>query len=504
MTSQRHAAMAPVLIALLAAGFHAAAAKKDPAEPDDTRLTHATESRHEGPTAGLADRAADLSVGATENVAVANRLSSVRVVWQNTSDDEEEFVRFCFGNAVQSLDEGKASSFAVVGPDPAVGERAIDVTLDDAHENCVIAGFSAGTDVRSYTLAEIEGGVVKNRDDEKNIADSAPLRGGRSVSTRDRTAGPDLTGVRISKALNRIAYHFDGELDEHARADAGSFGFYTARGDARTGSKIVSVDNRVVRVEFGDDDQVDNARRGFVKAGAVRDGGGSENPVGSLGSRTSNPDLIGARKAAAETQYHYTFDDNVWPRVAPANFVLYTDNGTEIEGESAEVDGHEVHVTFPREIEDYDSGDIVLAAVNPQADTPNETDGDGSGEPITSGAKAIGSQTTRRGRTTGPDLVSVSTDVAGRLMTLRFDERVDDDNDTIDASRIYIATDDDALVKANRIVEIEGETVYVKADENDLESLMGVTLEPDAIKDPAGNGNPLDTLAHDRAITGAR
>ena len=202
----------------------------------------------------------------------------------------------------------------MVGPDPAVGETATDVTLDDAHENCVIAGFRAGTDVRSYTLGAIEGGVVKNRDDEKNIADSAPLRGGRSVSTRNRTAGPDLTGVSVSKTLNRIAYHFDEELDEHAGADAGSFGFYTARGDARTGSKIVSVDNRVVTVEFGDDDQVDNARRGFVKAGAVRDGGGSENPVASVGGRTSNPDLIGARKAAADTQYHYTFDDNVWPR----------------------------------------------------------------------------------------------------------------------------------------------------------------------------------------------
>ena len=48
----------------------------------------------------------------------------------------------------------------------------------------------------------------------------------------------------VSKTLNRVEYHFDEDLEETAGADAGSFGFYTARGDARTGSKIVSVDDR--------------------------------------------------------------------------------------------------------------------------------------------------------------------------------------------------------------------------------------------------------------------
>ena len=225
-----------------------------------------------------------------------------------------------------------------------------------------------------------------------------------------------------------------------------------------------------------------------------------------LGGRTSNPDLIGARKAAADTQYHYTFDDNVWPGVAPSDFVLYTDNGTEIEGEAADVDGREVHVTFPREIEDYDSGDIVLAAVNPQADTPERDrrrrqrradhrrrQGDRLAD-HPSGPHHRPRPHRRRDRCRRP-----AHDADVRRARRR--------RGSVDASRIYIATGDDELVQVERIAEIEGEKVYVKANENDLESLVGVTLEPDAIEDPEGNGNPLGTVAdgnaHELGTTGA-
>ena len=61
--------------------------------------------------------------------------------------------------------------------------------------------------------------------------------------------------------------------------------------------------------------------------------------MGSLGGRTSNPDLTGASKAGADTQYDYTFDENVSADVDASDFVLYTDNGEEIEGEAADVDG---------------------------------------------------------------------------------------------------------------------------------------------------------------------
>ena len=118
---------------------------------------------------------------------------------------------------------------------------------------------------------------------------------------------------------------------------------------------------------------------------------------------------------------------------------------------------------------------------------------------MTLGVKKLGSSTTRKGRTTGPDLVSISTDANDRRMTLTFDENVDDEDSDYDASGIYIATDDDSLVKADRILEIEGKKVYVKADENLLDSLVGVTLESDTIEDFEGNGNPLGTVAHGTA-----
>ena len=114
---------------------------------------------------------------------------------------------------------------------------------------------------------------------------------------------------------------------------------------------------------------------------------------------------------------------------------------------------------------------------------------------MTLGVKKLGSSTTRKGRTTGPDLVSISTDANDRRMTLTFDEDVDDEDSDYDASGIYIATDDDELVEADRILEIEDKKVYVKADENLLNSLVGVTLESETIEDFEGNGNPLGTVA---------
>ena len=124
---------------------------------------------------------------------------------------------------------------------------------------------------------------------------------------------------------------------------------------------------------------------------------------------------------------------------------------------------------------------------------------DDNDDEITLGVKKLGSSTTRKGRTTGPDLVSVSVDANDRRMTLTFDENVDDEDDDYDASGIYIATDDDSLVQADRVLEIEGKKVYVKADENLLDSLVGVTLESDTIEDFEGNGNPIGTVAHGSA-----
>ena len=542
MTMRRYAVILPVLIVLLAAAIFIAASGQEGAQAETKKPTQTEQSGKSQSTTGsdstwgdsstdtwgdssdssstgtgddsadaegdigeggTADGGAVLSVGDTENVAASNRLSSVKVIKQNTDDDEEEWVRFCFRDNIQTLIDGKAAAFAVIGPDPEMGETATDVELDDSRDNCVLAGFDSKSDVRSYTLGAVEGGVVKNRDDEKNIADSVKLDGGRSTSTGNgRTSGPDLTGIKVSKALNRVQYYFDEDLDEDGTGDAGSFGFYTERGDARTGSEMVSVNGRIATVKFSDDDQVDNARRGFVKAGAVQDTGGTDNPVGSLGGRTSNPDLTDVSKSGADTEYDFKFDDNISQDVDASDFVLMTDNGDEIEGESADVDGKKVHVSFERAIEDYDTDSIVLAAVNPDADTSNSgdsSDTDNSDEELTLGVKKLGSSNTRAGRTTGPDLVSISTDANDRRMTLTFDEKVNDEDDDYDASGIYIATDDDSLVQADRVLEIEGKKVYVKADENLLDSLVGVTLEGDSIEDPEGNGNPIGTVAHGTA-----
>jgi hypothetical protein len=357
----------------------------------------------------------------------------------------------------------------------------------------VIAGYEPNNDIKSYTMAAVESGVVKNRDGQRNVAGSVELDNARGNSSDNRTAGPNLVKVSYSENLNEARYTFDSNL-ERGTGNAEDFGFYSKAGGYHTGSSIVSVWNRVVTVKFDSNDQVDTGHRWFVLDGAVQDHDGNDSVLGTTNGSTDAPDLTSVSRDSSDTEYDYKFDENVGDLNA-SDFVLYSNDGTQIQAESINVDGDEVHATFNSDIQDYPK-DIVLAGVDPSnatdtssQDTSNASD---NGTLPTVGVESIGSSNlTRAGRTTGPDLVSVSKNADDERITLRFDEKLDDDTSTVDASGIYLVTSDNRMLQADSILSIKDKKVYVKANKTDIRALDGIVIEGGTVQDKQGITNPL-------------
>jgi len=508
MTFRRFAAKLPMLMALIGAAIliavgagvlgSARADSTKPAQPsttqDSTGSTNSTNSGtgedNIGPNGSATGGTVISGVGDTANVDPGNRLSSARVIRQNVNDNEQEYARYCFKDDIQTLDKSKAGDFAVLGPVTDDGMTASDVRLDENHNDCVIAGFDSGADLKSYTMAVVQGGVVKNRDGQKNIADTVALDNTHTTSSNHRTAGPDLLRVRISKVLNRAQFIFDENVDKGA-GDAGSLGFYSKAGGYHTGSSVVSTYNKTVTVQFDSNDQVDTAQRWFAKNGAVQDQNGTANPLGTTSGTTDAPDLTSVSRDSGDTQYDYKFDENVGD-LSASDFVLYTNDGTQIQAEDITTDGAVVHADFKSEIKDYPK-DIITAAVVPaNADNSGDTSDSSNGTVPTIGEVSLGSSNvTRSGRTTGPDLTSVSHNAGDQTITLTFDEKLDDSNENSDGSGIYLATSDNRLVQADSIESVNGHKVYVKANKTDIKALEGVVIDAGTVTDKAGNDNAL-------------
>jgi hypothetical protein len=514
MTLRRFAAKLPILMALIGAAILIAvgagvlgSARADNSTPAPSTQKGSTQnstgsgsssSNNSGSDEGaIGGNGSDTGgtvlsgIGDTENVDPGNRLDSARVIRQNVNDSEQEYARYCFKDDIQTLDKSKASEFAVIGPVTDDGVTADDVQLDENHNDCVIAGFPSGTDVKSYTMAAVQGGVVKNRDGQKNVADTIALDNTHTTTSTRRTAGPDLVRVRISKDLNRAQFIFDENI-EKGSGDAGSLGFYSKAGGYHTGSSVVSVYNKTVTVKFDSNDQVDTAARWFAKSGAVQDQNATENSLGTTDGSTDAPDLTSVSRDSGNTQYDYHFDENVGD-LAASDFVLYTNDGTQVQADDITTDGDVVHADFKSEIKDYPK-DIVLAGVVPaNADNSDDTSDSSNGTVPTIGMVRLGSSNvTRAGRTTGPDLTGVSKNASDQTITLTFDEKLDDSNaDGANASGIYLATSDDRLVQADSIESIDGHKVYVKANKTDIKALQGVVVDAGTVTDKAGNDNAL-------------
>jgi hypothetical protein len=421
------------------------------------------------------------------NVSFDLRLEQASIEQVDLDSDEREFVRFQFGTTIDRVVNQRA--FMLIGLDPNDVVTSEVAFRDEEDLDSVLVGFPARTDVFSYTLASTAAGAVETVAQEGNIPDSIALQGSNIGTGDGRTTGPDLINVDIEPSLERAVYVFDEQLDERQTPSASSFGYYTLSGIDPRGSQIVSVEDNTVTVRFAEDrgDQIEDAVRLWVAAGAARDTAGNASPVGVVGDLTTAPDLQAIEDGPGQTQFDFVFDDQVTD-ANPSAFAVYTADGTRYSADSVtRPDGNRVRAAFP-EIEEF-GDEIVLASADREAvhadrgfDTPN-----------TVGAVAIRTDGVGAGRTTGPDLTGVQLDPTTGQAELTFDEAIDDD-EVYDVRDLLLITATGRMVTAEAIVESHDRTMIVTFRPNVAQAARGLTINTGGVRDFQDNGNPLDTL----------
>jgi hypothetical protein len=422
------------------------------------------------------------------NLSFDLRLINATIDRVNLDSDEQEFVRFQFGTQIDEVVDETA--FLLVGLDPKDVVKSEVAFRDEDDLDTVLVGFPARTDVHSHTLATAAPGAVQTVSNESNIPDSVPLTGSNVGTGNGLTTGPDLLSVDIDANLERAVFVFDEQLDESQKPSATSFGYYTDSGLDPRGSDVVSVEDNTVTVRFDEEggDQIEDAARLWVDAGAVSDTAGNTNPVGAFGEQTSAPDLQAIEDGPGQTQFEFVFDDEVTEAKA-ASFAVYTADGTRYTAESVtRPDSQRVRAAFPK-IQNF-GDEVVLASVDREA---VKADG-GFDTPNTVGALPIWIAGLAQGGTTGPDLIGVQLDAKTGQATLTFDEDIDDDK-TYKASDLYLITTSGQMVAAESIVESHHRTMIVTFRPNVAKAADGLTINAGAVQDFQENGNPLDTLA---------
>jgi hypothetical protein len=434
------------------------------------------------------DDADDGDVAAAEDVSLDLMLRSASVEIFNFDDEQDEFVRFCFDEEVQEITD--ESGFVLQGFDPDNRIASTSVELVEEDPSCLLAGFEAGTDVRSYTLARSRNSAVTNFEGRTNIHDAVPLEGGLATEAGGQTAFPELIEVSQQDTIEQVDYVFDELLDEDESSDASSFGYYTSAGEAITAARAVTVEDNRVTVEF--DDDIKDAVRFFVLEGAVRDVQGDESTAGATGGTTAAPDLVGAASVAgSDALWDFTFDEDV-KEVSPAGFALYTQDGERFEGqEFAAAEGATViRVSFD-DVEEFPE-EIARATVGVDAVTAAEADGITN----TVGAVNVGDPS-QGGLTAGPDLTGAEFDVEAGQVTFVFDENLDDDlgeNGSLDAGRFLVITEAGQAITGREFVEVNGNRAIVLFQQAPTEASGAVSIDGGAVQDEQGNRNPADAV----------
>lgn len=426
-------------------------------------------------------------LGAGRNVSLKLALRSARIVRVDLDDDEEELVEFTFNDDLQEILDRDA--FVLLGPNPddeAISESAVLVETDP---DSVLVGFKSGTDVRSFSLAAVKTGAVSSRDGKVNLQATADLGG--STGFRGVTAGPDLLWVSINRNKERISYVFDEDLDENLSPDPQQFGYYTRSGNMHLGDTLISIEKRVVTIEFkrADGDNVEDAVRYFVLAGAAKDLQGNDSTPRAVGGRTTKPDLSSARRIG-DTMFDYTFDASV-ADIEPKEFTVYTATGKSYQGEAyARPDADTVRVIFPQLR--YVGDQVVLAAVSSKAAK--------SAESITSqntvGAMRLAPAGRNDGGTAGPDLTSVDMDDDTGLVSYHFDEAIDRrvTLDKIDARNFTIVSSAGDLLSGISVAAVGTNWVSILFNKDDVEDAQAAAIKAGAVTDDEGNANPIGAV----------
>jgi hypothetical protein len=421
-----------------------------------------------------------------ENVTQDLMLERARIESVNLDDDEEEYVVYSFGDYVHEV--RSASDFSLTSYDVDTRVQGQTARIVQGDPRSVLVGFPSMTDINRFSIASVQIGAVQDEAQEGNVPATVPLDGSDVANgANNATDGPDLMSIRTLDTLERVQFNYDEQIDENGSANASKFGYYTLDGKKVPARSIITAEDNGVTVEF--DRQTEEASLFYAESGAIRNSRGIESTAGSVGERTTAPDLVSVSGVIGETQFDYTFDDSV-SDIDLSKFVLYAADGTKYEATGfARPDATTVRVALPA-IQDF-SGNIALAAAEEGAVRADN----GSDVPNTVGSERVGSDTPRLGYTSGPTLESVRIDNSTGQILFVFDKEIDDDI-VYDPNNFKVITEAGDLVTARSFVEVsdDNRSVLMNFDQNIADASRGVAILEGAVKDDQGEMNAGRTL----------
>lgn len=475
---------------------------------------------------------------AAANPTVTDLPELVRAEIVSTTEDGEQtptnpvgtVVRYEFDEPVEGA-APDATEFFVTTFD---SQRLVgsDVVSSDGNEVLIrFDGIDTDEDAAALTVATVNDGAVTDNQGDTNPEGDAPLGAGRTIETGAAgvTDAPDLTevdGFRGGALPTTTAVDFT--FDENATTTAGATGFGLVPTD---GSALISCTgplpadtgasggttpggNGTTTITVLCAGTVDAAAiaRGVVDSGTVADDGGILNQLQtadvSATGNSADPSLVSAQFFPADNEVLYTFDQAVAATPVAALFNFYTDESLSSSGTTATrgTTLEQVLVEFaagPPDVVDAVGASVDAGAVTGTTGTADDN------EPDEVGVDNIQTVTITPGRTTAPDLVSVTVEpevdnlgaITGVTATYDFDETIDGpvgaDLDgsfflfLADGTR-YTGTDctqaaaDDSSV----VCETFADDATDPADDADVADAVLGTVNALAVEDSDGNENP--------------
>ncbi len=387
--------------------------------------------------------------------------------------DDTTTVRVCFSKAIASLPQAtffKAGNYQDDdGADPITATSATRST-----SNCADAVFP-NSDSEQFTYISALGSLGTAPDSGisavatngfGNIQDSTALIGSKTNNgTRGFTTAPDLVGITINNANATIDYTYDQRVAAVATTPA-AFSYNLANGteidsiDGTIVPRLLSADEKTVRVSFPPGPQIQDAVRAFSNFGAVtpKNGvlGGDLRSAARPGSGgfTDRPDLVAVTLAPDGSFVDYQFDQVITVLGAAGNFLITFSNGAAVNPGAAPtvVGGLNVGNTVRVPItfgagggttfnELLVSGSTLAGAVT------------GAGGPSTAGGLPTGGNAGAfaSGFTVGPEALSVTFDNATDIARVVFDQRWN-----VDADPLFRLIDDQGSQIAAVPINVSG------------------------------------------------
>lgn len=450
------------------------------------------------------------------------------------------------------------------GDDTDLGsdDECVDVTFNPAGDQEVSAYTVAAVEAEEV---ETRGGDAAPAGAVALAGSTAPGEGTGSSSSapnlRDWSAsgGADSITYTFDEVLDCAELEDGtGAVDDE---DAENFGFYSededtggsaeAAGDFNPevglGDDVLDCDENEIEILFeADDDEdvlfdqafddgtvedVEDAEKAWVSmdfggSGDVCDPDGQNSGSGDdacLDGESESteediddaPDLTDVERSD-DTQFTYTFDETLDEDAADVDdtdFYIALDDGQEFfaDADDCDADGSEVECDFdddvtsgPGNLDEAEDDEIAYGGAG---DCAVITDVDNAGDEVCStiGDAPISTTTEDEGFTDGPDLEGCDIDVTGEFVDFFFDEDIDNENNEPQGDDFYVFDDeaDETDGDAGDADDVEGNTVSVEFDGEDLTDSIGCGVVEDAAEDEHGNFNIEATVGTDEASSAA-